>query len=109
MKPGSSDIIANFGIVPAVDVAFSSHSYNVGYFYYVDGDYWVKGDQATNFDTRFGEGDVIAVCLDLDVGTVAFRKNGDAVGSPQEIPRGDYYFAFDSYCAGVSATILSLE
>lgn len=40
--------------------------------------------------------DEITVCLNLDVNTVAFRKNDVAVCAPQPIAPGAYHFVFDT-------------
>lgn len=38
------------------------------------------------------EGDTITACLDLDACMVAFRKNGETVGTEKAIERDEYYF-----------------
>lgn len=81
------------GIAPVV----WEHAYDakVAHWFGMDGVY-AGWSQQTNLGptATYGEGDVVTVRLDLDSNTVAFRKNGEDVGSPQSIEHDAYYFAF---------------
>lgn len=59
----------------------------------------------------YTKGDIVAVRLDLDANTVAFRKNGKEVTPPEKIlPHGAAYrFAFVAYCEGDAVTIVEGE
>lgn len=95
------------GVVPAKTAVQSDNSaYTFGHMYIYFGRLCSQGREAATCP-GYGEGDLITVRLDLDAGSVTFRKNGNGVGPPQDIASADAYnFAFDGYLEGINVTIV---
>lgn len=97
------------GVISAAKTSVSGCGWNLGYMWSSDGYYCVRGHQES-MSIKYGEGDAITVCLDLDANTIAFHKNGEVVNDfpvPLKIAPGEEYnFAFDGYTDGNAVTIV---
>lgn len=98
-----------FGAVPVDKASFrESSSVFVAYVWSSSGAYFAQSgwSETANFGVKFKKGDRITVRLDIDANTVAFRKNGVDVGSPQDIASGAYNFLFEAEWSGDRVTIV---
>lgn len=101
-----------FGVIPVTEATSTQPGHLVGYEYNSLGQFYaVSGwPPAARFGVGYGKGDEITVVLDLYASTVGFRKNNNAVGEPQPIPRdAAFHFSFDTNGDGDSATIIELR
>ena len=113
-----------FGIIPtkALDNEFETswYLYENGYTHDTHGRYCAVGkvhayDYIKGY--TFGEGDLVTVIVDLtndSTATIAFLKNGDAIGDVHTIPRQAYHFAVDCYdedesAGGTTITIVEMS
>ena len=110
------------GIIPtkALDDGDEEPMYKNGYSRDNGGYYWAVGEEYDNdskTDYEFGEGDLVTVIVDLtndSTATIAFLKNGDAIGDVHTIPRQAYHFAVDCYdedesAGGTTITIVEMS
>lgn len=98
------------GAVPAAKASHIDWARKVGYVYHSSGNYYEKkGAPPTAKFPSYRTGDTIAVRLDLDASTIAFRKNGKDVSTDMKIAHGEaYYFAFDSIKGDDAVTIVEM-
>lgn len=106
--------LANFvaiGVVPAAKASHARSAYTVGCVYYSNGNYHALGKWVPSIvGASYGAGDLVTARLDLPANTIAFRKNGADVGTPQKIAPGDaYHFAFEAWCEDDAVTIVEEE
>lgn len=105
------------GVIPCRWVSKASKigsARSVGYILYSSRGYYAPPGSCVHewFGPGFGVGDAVTVRLDLEVNTVAFRKNGADIESPQEIQRGaeeEYCFVVEACGGGVAVTIIEIE
>lgn len=98
------------GVISTQDINYDGFGFKVAYEYSTDG-YYRRCNREEVRLKSYDAGDEVTVRLDVDAGTVAFRKNGDhpLLGSPRQMPPGQaYHFSFDTYKAGECVTIVEM-
>ena len=104
--PDAGDFL--LGILPAARVS-SRGCWVEGYFYSANGRFFAESRFVAGF-VPYNTGDAITVILDLNFKTVAFQKNGTAVGERTlTIDHDEYYFTFDTDLIGATVSIENLE
>lgn len=102
-----------FGVVPVSKATKDTLGSAIGQFYHAHrGNIFGPGHGRIRTGVKYGEGDAIAVTLDLNAATVTFAKNGAAVSkkSTVSIDRDEaHYFAFNTYKTGCTVTIMSMK
>jgi len=77
-----------------------------GWGYIGDRALYHKRSKVKVFGERFGQGDVIGVCLDLDKGTLSFSRNGEEMGVAFDGLTGELFPAVAFYNQGQRVSLV---
>lgn len=112
------------GICPAHKITVPAKWIGYGYGYVAEGGkFWHPdgGGRARSFRRgsnwqekqiaagwwRFKDGEEVTVTADLDANTISFKRNGVAIGTPQDIVHDTYLFACDMWASGNGVTLVN--